>query len=157
MSSPVSGAGPWDPVRGDVSRHDGDTTGSGHSGDSGDSPTLTMTLPPLLLHAGSVTSTAGPAPAPPLALGHRIHQDSTPSPAKLTSPCPLCSGNCSKVSALQYFKAFLNLFLYFSFTARSASSEETSSTRAPRCVRGSQRSSCGSSPCRETSPTARRR
>ena len=104
MSSPVSGAGPWDPVRGDMSRHDGDTTGSGHSGDTGDSPTLTMTLPPLLLHAGSVTSTAAPAPATalPLNLGHHHHQDSTPSPAKLTSPCPLCSGNCSKVSA-EYF------------------------------------------------------
>ena len=111
MSSPVSGAGPWDPVRGDMSRHDGDTTGSGHSGDTGDSPTLTMTLPPLLLHAGSVTSSAGPALALPLNLGHRPHQDSTPSPAKLTSPCPLCSGNCSKVSAMQHFKAVLNLFL----------------------------------------------
>jgi len=62
--------------------------------DENDGPTLTMTLPPLLLHTTS---------------SHRHHQQnpinqvqslgppiSTPSPETLKTPCPLCNANNSK-------------------------------------------------------------
>ena len=61
-------------------------------GDQDDGPTLTMTLPPLLLHQDHVDH------------GHHhssVHENiAGPSPAKISSPCPLCSINNNKVTIL---------------------------------------------------------
>ena len=61
-------------------------------GDQDDGPTLTMTLPPLLLHHEHSQHQH-----------HHCDQDNivtSPSPAKISSPCPLCSINNNKVSTV---------------------------------------------------------
>ena len=61
-----------------------------------DGPTLTMTLPPLLLHHEHEYSQ------------HHLRQHSdqdniVTSPAKISSPCPLCSINNNKVNTSPLF------------------------------------------------------
>lgn len=62
-----------------------------------DGPTLTMTLPPLLLHANSVTHRGQEIGLQNVVRGPG-KGGSSPSPVKMTSPCPLCAINHDKVS-----------------------------------------------------------
>lgn len=63
--------------------------------DHPDGPTLTMTLPPLLLHANSVTQRGQEIGLQNVLRGQGV---SSPSPVKMTFPCPLCVINHNKVS-----------------------------------------------------------
>ena len=73
----------------------------GDDDEEDDGPTLTMTLPPLLLQAGPhhhapMTRYTSRSPDQHPAI-------SSPSPTKITSPCPLCNINNNKVSILHIF------------------------------------------------------
>lgn len=58
-----------------------------------DGPTLTMTLPPLLLHTNSATQRGQEIGLQNVVRGQGV---SSPSPVKMTSPCPLCAINHNK-------------------------------------------------------------
>ena len=118
-----------------------------------DGPTLTMTLPPLLLHANSVTQRGQEIGLQNVVRGQVV---SSPSPVKMTSPCPLCAINHNKVSVSFIYRILIMTFP-FSFTVLSVSLEEILSIPLQPCVKDSVRSSYDSFPWREKSQTARRK